>query len=454
MTSAASSPAITRILVLGGGFAGITAVLELEKRFAHDKNVEILLVNRENFFLFTPMLSEVAIGTVDARHILTPIRELCHKTEFHRGEIKGINLQHQTVDVLYNNVEGCLDTLHYDHLILAMGSTSNVTMVPGVDKYAYNFREIGDALVLRNHILEMFERADTADDLAEKRAMLTFSVIGGGYSGVEVAAAIQEMANRIQPLYPTIKPEDIRVVLIEAQKRILGTLPEDLAAYAHKELEELGIEVQVDTRLTHVYPTSIELHTGQEFQTYTTVWVTGIVIPPLMTGLPVPKDIKGRPLSTPELRLSGFDNVWAIGDNVLTPISDKPGFYPPTAQIAVNQGAHVVKNLARSLQGKPLQPFCYTQKGELVVLGERSAVAQIYGFKIRGFLAWVLWRLFYLSRLPRWKRRVRVASDWVLSLFGPIETTQLKIYPRQEPCDIKAEVCERLNIPEATRPAF
>lgn len=455
MTAINQTPAgKTRILVLGGGFAGIHTVLSLEKRFAQNSAVDILLINRENFFLFTPMLSEVAIGTLDPRHIVLPIRELCQKTEFHRAEVTQIDLKHQTVDVFYNSVERCPDTIAYDHLVIALGSTSNVMLVPGVDKYAFNFKELGDALLIRNHVLEMFERADTAVNPAEKRALLTFCVVGGGYSGVELAAGLQEFALRIAPLYPTIEPEDIQVVLVEAQNRILSTMPPELAAYAQAQLAEMGVDIQLKTRLTEVTPTKIYLENDIKIPTYTTVWATGITPSPVVSGLAISKTEKGQPLGTSELRLAGYDNVWAVGDNVLTPIPGKTGFFPATAQLAVQQGVHVTGNIARALKGEPLKPFSYEPKGEMVVLGERSAVALVFGIKLRGFMAWVLWRLFYLSKLPRWKKKTRVALDWFLSLFGPLETTQIKIYNRQEPCTSEDLVCDRQNIPEHVRLQF
>lgn len=450
-----NSPNKSRILVLGGGFAGIGAVLKLEELFSSVDQVNIALISRENFFLFTPMLAEVAMGAVDARHIVNPIRELCRKAEFHRGEVIGISLKNRTVDILYNNMAACPGTLSYDHLVLALGSSTNVMLIPGVDKYAFHFKEIADALLIRNHILEMFERADMVDDPLRKRGMLTFCVIGGGYSGVEVAAAIRDMAVRIEPLYPTIRPEDIRVLLIEAQNRILTTLPPDLSEYAQKQLGEMGVEVKLNTRLMQVHPRWIELEGGVQISTYTTVWATGIIPSPVVSGMDgISKDSKGRPLGTSELRLAGFDNVWAIGDNALTPYFYKAGFYPATAQVAIRQGHHLAENLNRAIHGEPLQPFCYDQKGEMVVLGERSAVALVLGRKIKGFPAWVLWRLFYLSRLPRWKKKARVAVDWLLSLFGPMETTQLKLYFRQEPCDIEDTECQRENIPEQRRAGF
>ncbi len=442
MTSSMHSK--TRILILGGGFAGINALLSLEKLFARDKSVEIMMVSDENFFLFTPMLSEVAIGAVDPRHIVTPIREVCRKAEFRRANVVNIDLDHQAVDVRYNNLETCPDTLTYDHLILAMGSDTNVMLVPGVDKYAFNFKEIGDALLLRNHILEMFERADSLLDPAQRRAMLTFSVIGGGYSGVEVAAAIQEMAIRIEPLYPSINLADIRIILVEAQDRILSHLPKDLSDYAHEELEELGIEVMVNTRVDDVQPDAIVIQSGPKIPSFTTIWATGIVVPPLIMGLPVKKDRKGRPLGSHELQLSGYKNVWGIGDNILTPLPDESGFYPATAQIAVRQGQHVAKNLYRVIkEDKYPEAFSYQQKGEMVVLGERSAVAVIYGIKIKGFPAWVLWRLYYLSQLPRAKKKGRVATDWILNLFGPFETTQLKAHERPELAHLQDLACRR-----------
>ncbi len=449
MVQTEREPRKTRILILGGGFAGLNTVLALEKLLEDDERVEILLINRENYILFTPMLSEVAIGTVDPRHIVTPIRELCWKTEFHRGEVIQIDLEAQQVDVLYNGLPHERDTLRYDHLVLAMGSTTNVMLVPGVDKYAFNFKEIGDALLIRNHILEMFERADTTANPEAKRAMLTFSVIGGGYSGVEIAAAIQSMTERLEPLYPTIMPEDIRVVIVEAQGRILGTLPEDLSAYAHKELLAMGVEVLTDTKTQQVFSDCMALSNGETIRTHTVVWATGVVIPPLLMNLQCNKDIKGRPLGTPELRLKGYQNVWAIGDNVLTPLPDASGFYPPTAQVSVQQGRFVAKNIVNALQGKPLEIFQFKQKGEMVVLGERSAVAIVSGYKLKGFAAWVLWRLFYLSKLPRWTKKIRVAVDWILNLFGPTESTQIKVHMREASADPNEVDGDRLNIPEA-----
>ncbi len=428
----------TRILILGGGFSGINAMQRLEKKFARNESVEMMLISEENFLLFTPMLSEVAIGAVDSRHILTPIRDLCHKTMFYRAQVIHIDLKSQKVDLYYNGVPRCLDSIHYDHLVLALGSTTNTMHVPGADQYAFKFKEIGDAILIRNHVVEMFELAETSADPDEKDALLTFSIIGGGDSGVEIAAAIQSFARRIQTLYPTIKMSDIQVHLFEAQERILATLPEELASYAQKQLESMGVYVHTSTRVQEVHGQWVVVGTEQKLPTYTTIWATGVAIPDLIQSLPVEKDAKGRPINTSELRLPGYDNVWAIGDNILTPLPEHSGFYPPTAQSAIQEGHHVAENIARVLQHQEPLPFHYQQKGEMVVLGENAAVAMVYGKKLKGFPAWIVWRAFYLMRLPKGKKRIRVLFDWILNLFGPMDTTQLKLAPRNEPIDSTA----------------
>lgn len=423
----------TRILILGSGFAGIKTVLALEKRFHDRDDIEMVLISRENFLLFTPMLAEVAIGAVDARHIATPIREFCRKTRFHRGEVVDIDLQTQQVTVRFNNMPENTGHIHYDHLVLAMGSTVNTAMVPGVAEHAFLFKDMGDALVLRSHILEMFERADTVCDPALRRAMLTFCVIGGGYSGVEIAAGIQEFTERIQPLYPTLRGIPVRVVLVEALDRILPTMPPELSTYARDILAERGVEIHLETRVLAVEATGVTLESGPMVPSLTTVWATGIVIPPLLMGLPVAKDPKGRPLGAATLQLIGFKNVWAVGDNVLIPLSEQPDrFYTATAQVAVRQGAHLAANIERSLAGRPLKPFRYQPKGEMVVLGERSAVAKVFGFKIKGLPAWLLWRFYYLYQLPSWKRRCLIGLHWLLNFFGPMDTTQLKLKTHPE----------------------
>jgi NADH:ubiquinone reductase (H+-translocating) len=441
----------TRILIVGGGFAGMSALFRLETLLGSRQDVDIKLISRDNFFLFTPLLSEVAMGTVDPRHIVTPIREVCRKTLFHRAEILELDLDRQWVEVRYNGMDDCKELISYDHLVLALGSTTNMSLVPGVEQYAYNFKALGDALVLRNHILEMFERADTALSRVQKQGILTFCVIGGGYSGVEIAAAIQDMTLRIEPLYPTITPADIRVLLVETGAEILSTMPDDLAQYAHRQLEAQGVEVMLNTKAAEVQPDGLFLQPGERIHTHTVVWATGVTIPPLIMGLPVLKDVKGRPLSTSVLHLPEYPNVWAIGDNVLIPCPDAEGYYPPTAQNAIRQGRHAAENICRVLQGKPPQTFRYQVKGEMVVLGERSAVAMVFGRKIKGFPAWLLWRSYYLSILPRWKKKVRVAMDWVLTLFGPLETTELKVYAREEPCDTEGAACDRRDLPGGSR---
>ena len=405
----------TRIVVLGGGFAGIHAVRELDRTFGRDPSVEVTLVNRENFFLFTPMLHEVAASDLDLTHIVNPIRKLARRCSFFHGECIGIDLDARTVKVAHGANAEHPHTLPYDHLVLALGGVTNFFGTPGVAERAYTMKSLGDALALRNRLIECMEEADFECCASIRKPLLTCVVAGGGFAGVETIAALHDFALDALPFYRNLEPEHVRMVLVHSGDTILPELDQKLGRYAQRKLAGRGVEIRTKTRVKGCGEHGVELNDGTVIPAATVVWTAGTSAHPLIEGLPCLKE-RGRVCVDETLRVAGREGVWALGDCALVP-DGRGGFHPPTAQHASRQGTLLARNLAAAIRGRPLKPFRFRTLGQLASLGRRRGAAQVSGLRFSGFVAWLLWRTIYLSKLPRFERKFRVALDWTLDLL-------------------------------------
>lgn len=406
----------TRILVLGGGFGGIYAVMELEKLLGRDPNVEITLVNKDNYFVFTPMLHEVAASDLDMTHIVNPIRKLLSRAAFFNGEVLEIDMQNKTVVVSHGVDQDHPHRLEYDHLVLALGSVTNFFGTPGVEERAFTMKSLGDAIAVRNRIIDSMEEADFECCPNVRRRMMTFVVAGGGFAGVETIAAIHDFMVEALHNYPNLRADDVRMVLVHPGKVILPELSEKLGLYAQKKLAARGIEIRLGTKVKSFTGGVVELTDGTLIPSANLLWTAGSAPNPLLDGLPCVRE-RGRVVVDEFLAVPGFPGVWSLGDCAQVPDKVTGGFCPPTAQHASREGKILARNIAATLRGGTMQPFVFKTLGQLASIGRRTGVANILGINFSGFVAWWLWRTIYLMKLPRFERKVRVALDWTLDLF-------------------------------------
>jgi NADH:quinone reductase (non-electrogenic) len=411
----------TQVVILGGGFAGVTTAEHLEKKFRDDSTVSFTLISETNSWLFTPMLVEVATSGLEPTHITSPLRTSLKRTRVLRSRVTNIDLKHRQVHL---NGEGPQTRLHYDHLVLALGSVSNYPGNTAVAENALEFKTISDAMCIRNHVIDVFERADAELDPGCRQSLLTFVVAGGGFSGAELAGGLNDFARGIIADYPNLSTDDLRIILVHSRERILPELSESLANYAMQRMRERGVTFKLNARVTDARPGSITLSSAEEIPTETFVWTAGARPNPILKELPVKHDSRGAVLVDRTLAIADYGNVWALGDCASVP-DTKPGkTCPPTAQAAIKEAAVLAYNIHASLLCRPLKPFCFKLLGTLCIVGYHTACAEIRGLKFSGLFAWLLWRGVYLSKLPGLERKVRVLTDWTLELFFPRDIVQ------------------------------
>ena len=422
-----------RIVILGGGFAGMRTAECLEKQLRGDSAASITLVSDTNSLLFTPMLAEVAGSSLEPSHISTPLRSSLHRTEFIRGRADRIDLERRRVILDVDNAHGGSTPpreIPYDQLVLALGSVSNYLGMVNIEKLAFDFKSLLDAIRIRNHVIEMFERADRESDAALRRTLITFVIAGGGFAGVELAGALNDFAHGILADYPNLRREDLRVVLVHSRDRILPELSESLACYAQKRMEARGVTFRLNTRVTDANPGVVALSDG-EIPTQTLVWTAGTAPNPLLKSVPVEKDKRGALVVDNTLGLPGLPGLWALGDcaAVVDGKTSKP--CPPTAQFALREAQVLAKNIRAELQGRPKQSFHFESLGSLCVVGHQTACAELTvpflknrSMRFSGLFAWVMWRGIYLSKLPGLERKIRVLVDWTIELFFPRDIVQ------------------------------
>jgi NADH dehydrogenase len=404
-----------RILILGGGFGGIYTALQLEKGLARDPDVEITLVNRDNFFLFTPMLHEVAASDLDLSNIVSPVRQLLKRVSFFQGEASGVCLEGRKA-TLVHGADSHSHDVAWDYLVIALGSSTNFFNLPGLQERALTMKSLGDAIALRNRVIARLEEADTECSSAERRPLLTFVVAGGGFAGVETIAGINDFLRESLDFYPRVQATDPRVVLVHSGQSILPELGPELGAYAQRVLAARGVEVRLGTRVGGIDDEGVRLVDGTLIAGGTLIWTAGTSPHPLLASLACEKD-KGRLKVNEFLEIPGFPNVWAAGDCAVIPDLRTGGFHPPTAQHALREGSILARNIEAAVRGGRRRAFDFRTIGQLAAIGRRRGVARIFGRNFSGFLAWWMWRTIYLGKLPRLEKKVRVALDWTLDLF-------------------------------------
>ncbi len=407
-----------RIVILGGGFGGVYAAIHLEKLLTRQSAVEICLVSRDNYFLFTPMLHEIAASDLEITNIVNPLRKLLRKVDVLVGDVNQIDLRNKRVLIS----RGCrkpLQKLDYDHLVIALGSTTNFYDLPGLAELAVPMKSLRDAIQLRGQILRYLEEANSEGDPAERQSSLSFVVAGGGFAGVETVAALNDFVREALRFYPNLCEDMLRVILVHSGPGILPELGESLGRYTAKVLCERGVEVRLNTRVKSVTEDKVLLTDGVSIPSRTLVWTAGTVPSPIISSLPCAKE-RGRLLVNQFLGVPDWPNVWAVGDCAFVPDSRNPGkSHPPTAQHAIREGEVVAQNIAAVILGRPLKSFSFRTIGLLASIGRRMGVARIFGFNFSGFFAWWMWRTVYLSKLPGLDKKVRVAFDWTLDLLFP-----------------------------------
>jgi len=400
------------VVIAGGGFGGAMAARELE-RIMPRQSTRLVLVNDANFMLYTPFLPEAAAGTLEPRHVVTPLREILKRTYLRLGSVVAHDPAAKTVEL--RTREGESEQLPYDQLLVALGSVSRVLPIPGLSEHAIGFKSLADAIWLRNHVIETLEAANATEDAARRDELLTYVFVGGGYAGLEALAELQDFAADAIESYPRARLHGMRWVLVEASDRVLPEIDAGLAEYALRELRGRGIDIRLGTTLEEVTAESARIATGETLPTRTVVWTAGVAPHPSLRQLSLPLDERGRVPVDDRLRVNGLDSVWAIGDCAAAP-DPRGGLCPPTAQHAVRQGPVAARNIAAELGIGESRRFTYEGNAAFVNLGRYKAVGKVGGRTFRGFPAWWMARTYHMSQIPGAARKTRAVIDWTASL--------------------------------------
>jgi NADH dehydrogenase len=417
-----------RILLIGGGYVGFYTALRLERALGAEE-AEITLVDPENFMVYRPLLAEVTSGTLEPRHAVVPLRASLRRTRLIAGRMTEVDTEAHTATV--EVYDGERQVHHYDQLVIGVGATSRLLPVPGLAEHGIGFNSVAEAMYLRDHVLRQLESAAAATDPARRAAALTFVFVGGGYTGVEALAEAQDMAMSVLPGYPGLREQDPHWVLVEATDRILGTVPPSLSAHALAELRRRGIDVRLNTRLDSIEDGTARLSDGSALPTETLVCVTGTKPNRIVADAGLPTDEKGRLPVDDRLRAKGVADVWSAGDCAAVPDTVKRGLCPPSAQYAVREARVLADNVVATLRGVPARPFRYHSRGEFVTLGRHKAVGEILRIKVRGMFAWAARRGYYLSQVPTWNRKLRIAADWLIGM--PFRHDVVGLGSREQP---------------------
>jgi NADH dehydrogenase len=427
--SAPASPPtsdLTRIVILGGGFGGMKVAEYLEEELG--SSVSISLVSDTNALLFTPMLAEVAGSSLEPSHISVPLRSSLHQTRFVRGRVTDVDFGRRVIVLDGAGAEGV--ELKYDHVIFALGAVSNYLGLKNVERLAFDFKTLLDAIRIRNHVIEMFERADRETDASVRSQLLTFVIAGGGFAGVELAGALNDFARGIFPDYRNLNIQELCVTLVHSRDRILPELSETLAAYALEKMKQRGVTFRLGARLVDAQPGLVTLSDGQ-ISAETLVWTAGTAPNPLIRRLDLPANARGAITVDSTLAVPEHWRVWALGDCAAVTDSETKKPCPPTAQFALREAATIAKNICAALKGKPAIDFHFRSLGALCVVGHQTACAELTvpfvptrSLRFSGLLAWFIWRGIYVSKLPGLERKVRVLMAWTLELFFPRDIIQ------------------------------
>jgi NADH dehydrogenase len=404
-----------RILILGGGFGGIYAALRLERLLDANADAEVTLVTRDNYFLFTPMLHEIAACDLEVTTIVNPLRKLLRRVNSFIGDVRSIDLDKKTV-LASHGLDGHSHELPYDHLVLALGCSTNFFNLPGVEDFAITMKSLTDAVELRNRVIAHLEEANSECAAGERLPLLTFVVAGGGFAGVETLGGINDFVREAIRFFPNLRIDNVQMVLVTPDKLILPELNPRLGAYAQRKLAGRGVEIVTEARVSGVRNGIVTLSNGREIRANSLVWTAGNAANPIVASLNLP--MRAGKIAVDEyLQVEGSDCVWSVGDCASVPNPVTGGYHPPTAQHALRQAHVLADNLVSSIHGGRRRPFRFSTLGQLAAIGRRTGVANILGINFSGFLAWWLWRTIYLSKLPRLEKKIRVALDWTLDLW-------------------------------------
>jgi NADH dehydrogenase len=402
------------VVIVGGGFAGVECARRLERLLASDW--QIVLFNEVNHTTFTPLLAEVVGSSISPLHVVWTIRQTLRRTVCHTAEISRLDFGPQEVE--YKLVGGRVARQKYDHLILACGMVVNTDVLPGAAAHSYPLKTLGDALTLRNHLIRQLERAEVEPDAERRKHLVSFVVLGGGFSGVEVAGEIFDLLTAALPFYRSLRSNDLHVTIVQGPDRILPELPEALGEYARVRMTARGIEVRLKTRASAVTEWGVWLEDGTAIRAGTVVCTIGNMTHPLIASSGLQLD-RGRVFTAGDMRVVGWDNVWAIGDCAVVPNAFDGQPCPTLAQFAIRQGRQLAQNISQRASGLPTRPFSYRTLGLFAAIGRRNAVGQVMGFTFAGFFAWFLWRGIYLGKMPTVARKVQIAFDWAWDLLFP-----------------------------------
>jgi len=420
----------TEVLILGGGFGGLYTALHLQKLLASNRRFAITLVARDNFFLMTPLLFEAGSGVLEPRHAVSPLRGLLDKTRFVEADITEIDLKGRTVHARHPTSDESYE-LPYDQLVVAVGGVTNRALIPG-SEHAYAFKTLADAIYVRNHIIDLFERADVETNEKRRRELLRFVIVGAGLVGIELMGELTEFTHNIRRSYPGVRAEEVEFHIIEGGPNVLPEMDRDLAAYAVRTLEERGVKVHPSSPVKQIEPTRVHLP-NEILETRTILLAAGVGPNPLLAKLDVEKGKGGRIVVDANMRVPAHPEVWALGDCALIPDPEgKP--YPQLAQHALREARVLAHNIYAVLhQHADLKPFVYQNKGTLASLGHFSGVGRVMKFKIFGFVAWWVWRTYYLLQMPRTERRIRIMLDWTIALFFRNDIVKLDLFGEPHP---------------------
>lgn len=415
-----------RIVVLGGGFGGIAAAQRLDRRFRYDDDIEIEVVSDTNYVVYTPMLADVAGGTIEPRHAVPPVRAFLKKAHFREATVRGIDVANQTVHGTL--IDGTSAEVRYDYLVIALGAVTNYAHATGAAEHTVGLKDLFDAVRVRNRALTLLEWANTTRDPELRRELLTFVMAGGGFSGVEGIAALEDLLHGALRYYHSIGPDELRFILAPHGKRLLEEVDPRLGEYVVEKFSQRTIDVRLGVGVTVVTARSATLTTGEVIPTRMVIWTGGIKVNPVLHDVDLPRDKHGALLVNDQLQVLDHPAIFALGDCAAVPTPDGQGFYAPTAQNAIREGPVAAANIIAAIRNTGLtKTFAYKPIGSLASLGQRQAVAQIGDLRLSGLPAWFAWRGIYLAKLPTLADKVRVGLDWLTNLFAPVDTVQLPI---------------------------
>jgi NADH dehydrogenase FAD-containing subunit len=445
-----------KIVIVGGGFGGVTVLNKLQNRFQTDVSVDITMISKDNYLLFTPMLHEIASGMIETRHIVTPIRTFCKRSRFYCAEVESVDLENKAVEIRssvaqisstqnpVNSMERNNTSVRFDYLVLALGSETRFFGMSDVEQNAFTIKTLNDAIRLRNHIIYLLEQADQLlpeSDIdnnhlvRSQKELLTFVIVGGGFAGVETAGELNDfIRDSVNDYYHNIDKSNIRCVIVQSGNRLLPEMSEKLGQFALENLRRSGVEIILNSRVVGASKSSVKLKDGNEIPTNTIIWSGGVAPALLVSNLVCTHDSKsGRIIVDKYLEVPKYKGVFALGDCafIIDPNTGNP--YPPTAQHAIREGAVVAKNIIAEIEEKldKKEAFDYKTKGMMASIGKRTGVGNLLGIQVHGFLAWWIWRNYYLANLPTLHKKIRVLVDWIIDIFFRRDVTMLKTFSEQ-----------------------